>query len=315
VTGECRRDRSTASEGRPQPEYLKAVSEQLAAKGQEHLHQRLGPALISAALAGAFVTFGALLSVLLSAGIKTEGVTLLIQGLAFAVGYYFIALAGVALFTEANVSLPDVLLQCHKRPVHLARFWSLTFLFNFLGAFLVGWAVYLAQNYSPEVRQVLADIVEAKMSYRERGGPGGWFAVVLSAMLANWMVGLAFFFATMAQNVWSKFVPLALAVLLFEAANFQHSPANMAFFSLVMPGGGGPGCGRCDLVEPRSRRCRQHRRRRAAGRRAVLVRGPQATKPSARRRRRPLALTRCQSSPSAGQGPDERRHVPSKGEP
>ncbi|WP_219420571.1 formate/nitrite transporter family protein, partial [Pseudonocardia nigra] len=44
-----------------------------------------------------------------------------------------------------------------------------------------------------------------------------------------------------AQNVWSKFVPLALAVLLFEAANFQHSPANMAFFSLAMPGGAGPG--------------------------------------------------------------------------
>jgi formate/nitrite transporter len=217
------------------------VSEQLAAKGQEHLHQRLGPALISAALAGAFVTFGALLSVLLSAGVQTEGVTLLIQGLAFAVGYYFVALAGVALFTEANVSLPDVLLKCHKRPAHLARFWSLTFLFNFLGAFLVGWAVYLAQDYSPEVREVLADIVEAKMSYQEQGGPGGWFAVVLSAMLANWMVGLAFFFATMAQNVWSKFVPLALAVLLFEAANFQHSPANMAFFSLVMPGGEGPG--------------------------------------------------------------------------
>jgi formate/nitrite transporter len=243
VTREGQREGSTGSEGRPHPEYLKAgyVSEQLSAEGQEHLHQSLGRSLVSAVLAGAFVTFGALLSVLLSAGVQPEGVTLLIQGLAFAVGYYFVALAGVALFTEANVSLPGVLLQCHKRPAHLGRFWSLTFLFNFVGAFLVGWAVYLAQDYSPEVRGVLAEVIEAKMSYRERGGPGGWFAVVLSAMLANWMVGLAFFFATMAQNVWSKFVPLALAVLLFEAANFQHSPANMAYFSLVMPGGGGPG--------------------------------------------------------------------------
>lgn len=57
------------------------------------------------------------------------------------------------------------------------------------------------------------------------------------------MVPLAFFFATMAQNVWSKFVPLAFAVLLFEAANFQHSRANMAYFSLIMPGEGGPGWG------------------------------------------------------------------------
>lgn len=226
-----------------QPEYLKAgyVSERLAAKGQEHLHQDLGPSLVSAALAGAFVTFGALLSVLLSTGVETEGVVLLIQGLAFAVGYYFVALAGVALFTEANVSLPDVLLQCHKRPVHLIRFWSLTFAFNFLGAFAVGWMVFLAQDYSPETQATLTEIIETKMAYQERGGVAAWFAVVLSAMLANWMVGLAFFFATMAQNVFSKFVPLALAVLAFEAANFQHSPANMAFFSLAMPGGGGPG--------------------------------------------------------------------------
>jgi formate transporter len=227
----------------PQPEYLKAgyVSERLAAEGQEHLHQSVGRAMVSALLAGAFVTFGALLSVLLSTGVETEGVTLLIQGLAFAVGYYFVALAGVALFTEANVSLPDVLLQCHKRPAHLTRFWVLTFLFNFLGAFAVGWMVYLAQDYAPETQATLEEIVDAKMAYQQRGGVGSWFAVVLSAMLANWMVGLAFFFAAMAQNVWSKFVPLALAVLLFEAANFQHSPANMAFFSLAMPGGGGPG--------------------------------------------------------------------------
>lgn len=115
--------RSEQGRAQSQPEYLKAgyVSEQLASKGEEHLHQRMGPALVSALLAGAFVTFGALLSVLLSAGVETEGVRLLIQGLAFAVGYYFVALSGVALFTEANVSLPDVLLQCHKRPAHLMR--------------------------------------------------------------------------------------------------------------------------------------------------------------------------------------------------
>lgn len=78
-----------------------------------------------------------------------------------------------------------------------------------------------------------------RLRHLRRAAVGGWLAVVLSAMLANWMVDLAFVFATMAQNVWSKFVPLALAVLLFEAANFQHSLANMAYFSLVMPGGGG----------------------------------------------------------------------------
>jgi formate/nitrite transporter FocA (FNT family) len=230
-------------EQQAQAEYLKAeyVSELLAAEGHEHLDLSVGRAAVSALLAGAFVTFGALLSILVSAGVETEGPRLLLQGLAFAVGYYFVALAGAALFTEANVSLPDVLLQRNKPHRHLARFWTLTFVFNFLGAFIVGWMIHLAQNYSSDVTTVLEEVVAAKMGYMERGGAEDWFAVVLSAMLANWLVGLAFFFATMAQNVWSKFVPLALAVLLFEAANFQHSPANMAYFSLIMPGGDGPG--------------------------------------------------------------------------
>ena len=234
-----------SDESQPQGEYLKAeyVPQALAAEGHGHLSLSLGRATGSAILAGAFVTFGAVLSILIPAGVETEGMKLLLQGLAFAVGYYFVALAGVALFTEANISLPDVLLQRDKPHVHLARFWALTFLFNFIGAFFVGWMIYLAQNYSPEVDKLLEEIVATKMTYMERGGLDGWFSLVLSAMLANWMVGLAFFFATMAQNVWSKFVPLAFAVLLFEAANFQHSPANMAYFSLIMPGGGGPGWG------------------------------------------------------------------------
>lgn len=84
----------------------------------------------------------------------------------------------------------------------LTRFWSLTFLLNFLGAFAVNWMVYLAQNYAPETRAVLEEIVDVKMSYRERGGVGAWFGIVLFMMHANWMVGLAFFFAAMAQNVW-----------------------------------------------------------------------------------------------------------------
>lgn len=115
------------SEDRPQGEFLKAdFPEALAEEGHEHLNLGLGRAIGSALLAGAFVTFGALLSILIPAGVETEGITLLFQGLAFAVGYYFVALAGVALFTEANISLPDVLLQRDKSHAHLARFWALT---------------------------------------------------------------------------------------------------------------------------------------------------------------------------------------------
>lgn len=96
------------------------------------------------------------------------------------------------------------------------------------------------QHYPPEIASRLAEIVSTKMAYREIGGVTGWLQVVLSGMLANWLVGLAAFFATMGRTILDKFIPLFLAVSLFVAAGFQHSPANMAYFSLAAGAGMGP---------------------------------------------------------------------------
>lgn len=199
--------------------------------------------VVLATLAGMFVTLGGLLSVLLSAGVEAEGPRLLLAGAAFSVGYFFVALAEAVLFTEANVTLPDTLLERPRRHKHVLRYWSLSFVFNFAGAFLLGWLIYLGQFYSGEFNATLEEIVSQKMQYRDRGGIGAWGAVIVSGMLANMLVGLGFLFAFMAQSVIGKFIPLALAVIVFEAANFQHSPANMGYFSLIMPSGGGPGWG------------------------------------------------------------------------
>jgi len=101
--------------------------------------------------------------------------------------------------------------------------------------------VATVQHYPPEMASRLEDIVSAKMAYREIGGVTGWMHAVFSGMLANWLVGLAALFATMGRTVIDKFVPLFLAVSLFVAAGFQHSPANMAYFSLAAAAGMGPG--------------------------------------------------------------------------
>ena len=83
----------------------------------------------------------------------------------------------------------------------------------------------------------------AKLSYRDAGGVDDWFRVVLSGVLANWLVGMAAFFATMGRTIIGKYIPVLLAVTAFVAAGFQHSPANMAFFSLAEFHGTGPGWG------------------------------------------------------------------------
>ena len=79
------------------------------------------------------------------------------------------------------------------------------------------------------------------MHYQQVGGVEGWLTLVVSGMLGNWMVGMAAFLAVMGRTIIDKFIPIALMVSLFVAGNFQHSPANMAYFSMIMPTGEGPG--------------------------------------------------------------------------
>jgi formate transporter len=193
-------------------------------------------------LAGAFITTGALFSTLLATGTDNPGVERLLEGLGFSAGFFFVILAGAALFTEANVVMPATALRNEPgvTAARIARFWGLALVGNFIGALVVGYALHLAQHYPADVNALLDEIVARKLSYREIGVPGAWFQVVLSGVLANWLVGMAAFFAAMGRTIIGKYIPVFL-VTAFVAANFQHSPANLGFFSIVEAAGRGPG--------------------------------------------------------------------------
>lgn len=207
-----------------------------------HRIETLGAArtLALGVMAGGFITTGALFAVLLSVGFEAPGAVLLMEGFGFSTGFFFVVLSEAALFTEANVVMPSTLLAGAERAGRVIRFWLLALLGNLVGAVAVGLAVRSAQTYAPGVEASLAEIVEAKMRYREIGGVAGWSQLVLSGVLANWLVGMAAFFATMGRTIVGKYIPVLLAVSMFVAAGFQHSPANMGFFSLSIAGGGGP---------------------------------------------------------------------------
>jgi formate/nitrite transporter FocA (FNT family) len=181
--------------------------------------------------------------VLLSGGVETPGPRRLLEGLGFSSGFFFVILSHAILFTEANVIMPVALLHCSVEALvrKAIRFWIVAWVGNFAGALTIGYLVATVQYYPADVGARLAEIIEGKMAYRGIGGVGGWLQAVASGALANWLVGLAALFATMGRTVIDKFIPLFLAVSLFDAASFQHSPANMAFFSLAAGMGAGPG--------------------------------------------------------------------------
>ena len=213
--------------------------------GRRLLEAPLAHVSVMAVYAGVLIAAGALFSVLLSAGVTPEGPRRPLEGFGFTAGFFFVILSQAALFTEINVVMPVTLLHFSKATLlaKAARFWTLAFIANLAGALAIGYSVVTVQHYPPETAARLTEIVTAKMIYREIGGVTGWLHAVLSGMLANWLVGLAALFATMGRTVIDKFVPLFLAVSLFVGAGFQHSPANMAYFSLAAGAGIRPGWG------------------------------------------------------------------------
>jgi len=66
--------------------------------------------LVLAVVAGAFITAGALFSLLLALGVGAPGPKLLLEGIGFSSGFFFVILSDAALFTEANVAMPATLL-------------------------------------------------------------------------------------------------------------------------------------------------------------------------------------------------------------
>lgn len=220
----------------PLPPASYIGSEQVMEVLADHGRQRLE--LLDAArvfalamLAGAFITTGALLSMLLAAGTANEGMVRLIEGFGFSAGFFFVILSGAVLFTETNVVLPAVVLRDRRALPKVLRFWALAWLGNLAGAVAIGQLMAFAIHLPPAAQALLHATVAAKTAATGQGA-AGWWSVVVSGILANWLVGMAAFFATMGRTIFGKFIPVLLAVTAFVAAGFQHSPANMGFFSL-----------------------------------------------------------------------------------
>jgi formate transporter len=228
----------------PPNQYLEAdrVLTELGEHGTRRVTGMTAPQiLVLGALAGGFITMGALFSLLLGSAVEAEGPKRLLEGFGFATGFFFVILSSAILFTEANVTMPSTVLAARSPGRQIARFWILAVIGNLLGAVLISGLIVLAQDYGPNVEALLDEIIEAKLSWREEGGVGSWLRIVLSGMLANWLVGMAAFFAIMARTIIGKYIPILLAVTLFVSANLQHSPANMGYFSLAEWMGSGPG--------------------------------------------------------------------------
>ncbi|MFD1019145.1 formate/nitrite transporter family protein [Thalassobacillus hwangdonensis] len=201
-------------------------------KGKDHLKKPFRAQLLLALTAGSFMTFGAAFSILLAIGVEAKGLYYLLSGMGFAAGYAMVFISGSVLFTEINVLLPTYLFNVTglmQKPI--LKFWASAYIGNILGALFVAVLIQLSGSLSTPFYTELSVYLEHKMKFMDHGVKG-WFEVLVSGILANWLIGMAAFLTTAARDITGKILGTALPVILFVAGNFQHSAANMGYFSL-----------------------------------------------------------------------------------
>ncbi len=187
--------------------------------------------LALAVLAGAFIAFGAMFSTIVGTGAETlpYGVGRLLIGLAFSLGLVLVVIGGAELFTGNNLM---VMAWAGRKvtTLELLRAWAVVYVGNLIGGIGTAALVFLAGQHGfhdGAVGALALGIAAAKMALPF------WQALFLG-VLCNVLVCLAIWLSYSAHNVVGKILALVFPITAFAAAGFEHSVANMYFFSYAL---------------------------------------------------------------------------------
>ena len=182
--------------------------------------------LVAGILAGAFIAFGGLLGIVVTAGLApTTGMPALVMGAAFSVGLMLVVIAGAELVTGGAPLTFMAAFQGRVSWLKVGRYTLWATVGNLLGALLVAYflAVKTGVVTTPIGIKRLTAIATLK------GATETDWQIFLRAVGCNWLVCLAVWMAMGADDVGSKILAIFFPITAFVAMGFDHVVANMFF--------------------------------------------------------------------------------------
>lgn len=183
--------------------------------------------LSRATVAGAFIFVGALLSCLSAAWFYADHlpVAKLLGAITFSAALILIVLLGGELFTGTNLVMGVSLYEGKVSPLDALRVWLLAYVGNFIGIFVLCLLLVGSGAARDLLSSYLALTVPGKLA-------APWYALLLKGVLCNFLVCIGVFAGFRLKSETGKAVAITLAITTFVLAGFEHSIANMAYFSL-----------------------------------------------------------------------------------
>ncbi len=221
--------------------------------GAKKVHRTWDRVLVSAFLAGAYISFGGLVAITVSSGLdpKTWGtLPTLFMGAAFTLGLVLVLIAGSDLATGNMMLVPLSAMRGKIGISDVVRNLTLVLVGNLIGALLVAYFLAVqtgvighagASGNAGLTYERLAAIASAKAT-----GESHW-QVFLRGIGCNWLVCLAVWMSLAAKSVSGKILAIFFPIMAFVAMGFDHVVANMFFLPAAM-WAGVPGIGWGDTL-------------------------------------------------------------------
>ena len=190
-------------------------------------------------LAGAYIGFGAQLATTVSMDLAPHvgvGLSNMISGTVFSVGLMLVVLGGAELFTGNNLIWLSFLGGRSKISA-VIRNWATVYLGNFVGSVLLVSIIFVGGFYTMGGNllgiRALA-IANAKVTL-------GFVPLIARGIVCNWLVCLAVWLATSAEDTTGKIFACLFPIMAFVASGYEHSIANMFFIPMGIILKGVPG--------------------------------------------------------------------------
>lgn len=204
------------------PEIAKKACEIAAAKAASPLTSLA----VSAFLAGAYIAIGGSTMVFVTQDLPNYvglGLSKYIGGIIFSSGLFMIVVAGGELFTGNSLITMGVLTgQVSIRD--LIKNWVAVYIFNFAGAASVALLAHAGGVMAGIPEGAVVAVSAQKVSLTA-------LQMFTRGILCNWLVAAAVWMSFGADDVSGKFLCSLIPVAAFTALGYEHSVANMYFFS------------------------------------------------------------------------------------
>lgn len=197
------------------------IGEKKAAK--THKYQTL----IAGILAGTFIAMGSLAAAMGSHTIENYSLARFMAGAIFPVGLILIIICGGELFT-GNTLLILAFIEKKITIKQMLTNWMIVYIGNFFGALLMAYLIFssgILHNNSDSLLKYLIHVSDKKVSLTLT-------QAFTSGILCNLLVCLAVWGAYTAKDTIGKVIMIWFPVMTFIVSGFEHSVANMFYFSI-----------------------------------------------------------------------------------